>query len=627
MSQPDPISPRRAARLRAFVCRHRVVLLVTFLWSLSLHWWDPELLWHSHSPAFEPIRSMGVVHAWKQGIWDARWLPLFDKGYGYPIFSYHSPLFSLLTAAFMVIVQLPALAMKLAILLFFVVGGLGCRALAARYWAPRDGRDDEAGDIAFVGWGSVTYLFTNVFVRGSFAEFAASCFFPWVLLGMWLVSRGGRRSVRGALVLAAALSLLVLSHNAIAAYVALIALPMCALLPPKGLRGWLAGAAGGVAALGMTAFFAVAAAVEKPFVRLDAVTDVDFHDHFVRLDHLFAVGTWNVGVSGQSDGCTMPRHLGLLLPFALLAALLAYRLTEHPRLRRKLVVAAALAALPLFMATRASVWIWELVGMLRYTQFPWRWLSLTAAPLALVLPALGVVLRQRGEETLRQAFLVGVAAVLLVNVGAYGGPNHGWTTWRFETDDAHIVIHDERTTLGDEYGPIWRPTRLTHPISSGALSAPGISIEAPASVSGATWTWELPARPGEQRTVVGLNYFPAWTARWRDAGGAVIPLPVLDDAGLVQVNVPAGGAGRLELHFANTPLRLRLKLLAAAVLAVFLVVLGLHLRPTRALPLDVAPPDVAPPEGGPERGPGEPPPGEVAPAPDEAPPAPDVAAV
>ncbi len=353
---PSAPSATRAQRAIAWLSRYQVVIVTTLLWSLSMHWWEGERMWTSHSPAFEPLRMMGVVDAWQHGIWDARWLPLFDQGYGYPIFSYHSPLFSWIGASLLVLTGKPVLALKLAVMVFFLAGGLGCRVLGASFWAEPGTSDHTSGDFAFAGWASATYLFTNIFVRGSLSEFAASALLPWLFWGIWLITADARKYAKGAGVIAIALTLLILSHNAIAVYaVMLVALPLPILFRPAGGRGWTAWAAGGAMAACISAFFAVPVLLEKPFVRLSNVAIPDVRYHFLRFDHLLSLGTWGLGLSGQDLDRTMPRHQGLLLPFALAAGVIAFRYFDGARLRRKTLALLALNGLTLLMCMLPSV--------------------------------------------------------------------------------------------------------------------------------------------------------------------------------------------------------------------------------------------------------------------------------
>jgi len=549
----------------SFFRRHRTIILVTLLWSLSLRWWDGERMWGSHSPAFEPVRMMGVLDAWRHGIWDARWIPLFDQGYGYPIFSYHSPLFSWVGAVFLAVTGLPVLSLKFTIMVFFLVGGLGCRTLAAHFWARPGTRDQHSGDLAFVGWASATYLLMNIFVRGSLAEFGASCFVPWVIWGIWLLTANARRYVTGASVIAVSLALVILCHNAIAIYMLmLLAVPLPLLMRPAGWRGWLAWAAGGVFAGCLSAFFAVSAALEKSFVQLDKVVIQDVRDHFLRLDHLLTLGQWNLGLSGQDPACVMPRHQGLLLPLALLTGVAAFRIFRSEKLRAKTAVFIALAGLTLAMAMPPSVWLWDHVRVLQYTQFPWRWMSLNTVMLALLVPAFGLALRLHGSEVAQRCYGVAVGAVFLLNIGLYGGPTTKWPRWEFDPRPELIRRDKARTALADEYGPIWRPTEFSHPIEAEQALAQNVSINK-ATLPDSPWRWFVGNRTTSSHVVMGVNYFPAWKAYWsNNTASPRKELPIENANGLIGVTLPSGAAGYLELEFVNTPTRLALKIFSAA---------------------------------------------------------------
>ncbi len=532
-------------------------------------------MWSSHSPAFEPLRMMGVVDAWRHGIWDARWLPLFDQGYGYPIFSYHSPLFSWVGAVFLLLTGQPILALKLSILIFFLIGGLGCRTLASGFWASPGATDRTSGDFAFAGWASATYLFINIFVRGSLSEFAASALIPWLLWGMWLISADARRYAKGAGAIAISLTLLVLCHNAIALYaVLLVCLPLPFLFRPAGSRGWFAWAAGGAMAACMTAFFAVPVWVEKPFVRLANLLPREVRDHFLRVDHLLSLGAWNLGLSGQDLNRVMPRHQGLLLPFALIAGVIAFRYFDSAELRRKTLTLLTLSALTLFMAMLPSVWLWEHLRPLLYTQFPWRWLSVNATVSALLVPALALAIRRRGTDLARHTYTVLAGAVLIVNLGLYGGPGPGWQRWQFDPSPDLVRADKTRTTVDEEYGPVWRNSNFSHPVRPGDAMAGSVEVKSIPNLQ-SPWRWEVGVRGAATPVVVGANYFPGWRAYWHPNGAPAaseVPVEIDRPTGLILVRLDAGDPGHLELQYANTPVRQALKIFSAASAAAFLAV-------------------------------------------------------
>jgi hypothetical protein len=423
--------------------------------------------------------------------------------------------------------------------------------MAASFWGRPGTRDPKAGDLAFIGWASATYLFINIFVRGSLAEFAASAFFPWLLWGMWLITAESGRFAAGAGVIAVSLTLLVLTHNAVALYAAILLVTVLPILfRPAGWRGWAAWAGGGAMAACLSAFFFVPFLLEREFIRLDNVAFTGFKDHFLRLGHLLSLTSWNLGTSGYGVSHTMPRHQGFLLPFALTGGAIALCVFKDSRLRRKTLILLALSLLTLAMTMSPSDWLWDNVRLLQLTQFPWRWLSLNATVLALLVPAFGLATR------FRRTYLAAAATVLLLNVGLYGGPGPQWRRWEFDANPELIRAGKNRTAVDDEYGPVWRDTISFHPVPAG--SPP--------------WRCRVDARREEKEIIAGVNYFPGWKAFWLPDGSAgkrEIPVEY-SMTGLIQVRLPAGPGGQVELEFANTPLRLAMKLLSGVSLVVFL---------------------------------------------------------
>jgi hypothetical protein len=574
-----------------FIRRHASVVVVTLLWSLSLRWWEGETLWATHSPAFEPTRMIGVVDAWAHGIADARWFPSFDGGYGYPILSYHSPLFSWVGGTLLAVTGLPVLSLRLTVMVFFLTGALGSRAFAARYWGSRSNSDGHAGDLAVLGWASATYSMTNLFVRGSFAEFAASCFAPWVIHGLNLIGSDHRRYAKGAAVLAVSIALVVLSHNAIAVYMLLLlAGPLPLLLMPHGARGWSSLIAGGMFGALACAFFLVPAVLEKDWVGLDRVLVLQVHDHFLTISHFFAFSQWNLGLSGSGPAFTMPRHQGPLLPLAIGGACLSMFLLPKGDARRRTGILLGLALLTLALTLPLSAPLWDLLPLLQYTQFPWRWLSINTVMLAALLPAFDFALRARGENRSRGTYSLLVTATFLVSMALYGGPSQQWPRLQIDATPEALRAEVTRTALADEYGPIWRPLNFAHPVAADQALAENTTA---VPLAGAPWRWSIGTRTATTRVTLGVHYFPGWKARWFENDlDTKAELPVASSDGLVQLTLPEGPSGTLVLEFTDTPLRAGLKVLSSGSLILGLAwLLAIRRRRLSAGPNEKGPAD------------------------------------
>ncbi len=219
---------------------------------------------------------------------------------------------------------------------------------------------------------------------------------------------------------------------------------------------------------------------------------------------------------------------------------------------------------------------------MQYTQFPWRWLSLNATASALLVPALSLAIRMRGTDLARHTYAVLTGAVVLINVGLYGGPEPGWSLWQFDPSTDLVRAQKTRTTVNEEYGPIWRKSDFSHPVGAGEAVAENAETK-PASKEGEHWRWHVGVRDDTTRVVLGVHYFPGWRAYWHPNGSpsaSELPVEIDRPSGMILVRLAAGGNGSLELKYANTDARLALKIFSAASASAFLA-LAIWLRRTR----------------------------------------------
>ena len=213
---------------------------------------------------------------------------------------------------------------------------------------------------------------------------------------------------------------------------------------------------------------------------------------------------------------------------------------------------------------------------MQYTQFPWRWLSLNVTALALLSPALAAALQRRGTDLARHTYTVLAAAVLVINVGLYGGPGPSWFRWEFDPSTDRIRAAKTRTTADEEYGPVWRKADFSHPVRAGNALFENAEVKPEA----AAWRWQIGPCEATTPVVLGVNYFPGWQASWHASGAstaAELPVEVDRPTGLILIQLAPGASGSLSLNYTNTPLRLALKIFSAASLAVFLA-LAIYVR-------------------------------------------------
>lgn len=359
-----------------------VVVLAVAAWSLL----QPYQV-AGHSTYVDLARAEAFHAAVTSGDFTPRWLPDFYYRYGSPIFNFYAPLTYYVIEAFRVVGWDGLWSLKLAYLFFWAAAIFGMFLFAGEVI------DRDGAAAAAAAYGVAPYLLVDIYVRAGIAEFACFGWLPWLF---WALARTARYQGNAApLVAALTYAGLVLTHN----ITAMIVTPIALVFLPFAAPNWRgAGRAASTIGLGvlLSAFFWLPALAEMKHVHaLSSLTGgfFQFSNHFLTPAQLF-VSKWDFGSSqpGPDDG--MGFMFGSLLWLAVLAVPLLIAL---PRTRKQLDN----IPLPLFFAGGALVclvmtqgfvaWLWRLLPMIDFVQFPWRFLlpaSFLAATALATIPAL-----------------------------------------------------------------------------------------------------------------------------------------------------------------------------------------------------------------------------------------------
>jgi hypothetical protein len=365
-----------------------------------------------HDFDFHLVSWLDAQQSWREGIIYPHWSPSANFGAGEPRFIFYPPLSWMLGAALGFV--LPWKFVPIAITYLFLVGtGLATRALARQMLS--EGPATLAGCAAlFSGYA----LFT-AYERSDFGELAGGFWIPLLLL---LVLRdrkpnapGWRRAFDGS---AAPLALVVAGawlSNAPLGVMASYLLTACALavavLRRAGaplIRAAVAAALG----LGLAALYIAPATFEQRWV--DIRQAVDDPGYQVENSWFFA---------HHADPALELHDLELLKVSAIGATMLAVAVSgilicwARHQFRGKTRWWIPMALIPfavLFLQFPISDPLWKVVPEWRFLQFPWRWLVVAEAPMAIFFAS--AIWRPR--RAWRIAVIAVCSAVFLAATGA-----------------------------------------------------------------------------------------------------------------------------------------------------------------------------------------------------------------
>lgn len=364
---PDPVPFVPASRsdvLPPLLALHLFLLLFIFPARFLDPWMGQEWIYAEVRVHFlaQLLAEGGPLHA--------PWLPQVARGYGWPFFTYYSPLGYYAALPFIALFGASSTqATTLSFLAALIASAWTMVALAlelARDLAPR--RRHAWAAAAAVLFVAAPFHIMDIFIRKGLASAWAWAALAGVLYG---VERTRRDPLRGLALTSLMSALLILSHNITAFYGALF-IAAYALLTTRSLRtlSWLIlGALGGLL---LSAWFWVPVAALKSLVHAGSVNEMWGHPLTLKkhaVDVLFLLReTYN------PYGAP---HLGLVIVAGVLPAAFATLSRRLGPLSRR----RAAAALILFLAAAFAItphMPWSLLpSAFGYVQFPWRLLTFT----------------------------------------------------------------------------------------------------------------------------------------------------------------------------------------------------------------------------------------------------------
>jgi len=324
------------------------------------------------------------LSSWRHGILYPQWTQSANYGAGEPRFIFYPPLTWMLGGALGAVLPWRLAPMALTFLLLAATG-LATRALARQ--ALSDGAATLAGCAAiFSGYA----LFT-AYERSAFGEMAAFWIPLLLLLAMRERAAGGglwRQALDGSAAWLAVVLAGAWLSNAPLGVMSSYLLAAVALLLALLRRSWaplLRAAVGAALGLGLAACYLAPAAYEQRWVDIHQATD----DPGLMIENSFLFGHATApGMELHNAELTRASWIAVvMIGVALLGMLVAWRRGTLPGDRSLWIPLAVIPAAVLVLLLPFSLPVWNLLPKLRFLQFPWRWLVVVEAPMAVFFAA------------------------------------------------------------------------------------------------------------------------------------------------------------------------------------------------------------------------------------------------
>ena len=351
--------------------------------------WDSVACTHDGHLHYHRVTALKV--AWQNGLYFPRWVPDLSFGYGFPFFMYRESVPLYLT----LFPHLAGLPLPAAENLFYAAcilfGGI------FTYFWVRDFAGLIPAVVASVAYMSAPYILIDALIRGNSPESMALAMVPLLLLTGRRLMISGRR--RWFVWFTISFAIFSLSHNiSLLIYTPVLFVYMAVI-------GWLYDldwrlitwrlCTPFAIALGMTAWYTGSALFEMEAVTLSLTTsnrNNSFGFNWASLAEIF-------GPVPLSDphlqNPPLPIRLGWMPTVLAVVGLvrgLVNRQTDstemvrtvrrQQELRWHAGLMAAAAAIFIFMSLPPSDWLWSNLPLIKFVQFPWRFVGRAALPLA-----------------------------------------------------------------------------------------------------------------------------------------------------------------------------------------------------------------------------------------------------
>lgn len=467
-----------------------------------------------------------------------QWCMHFRSGLGSPFFTFYQSGFFYMASLTPWWWSIPA-QIGAVVLAVTVVGYLGMYGLIGSRFGT------ASGVLAGTALLSSLYVYTELYVRGDYSEYAAMMFVPAFLHGLMRFAEshskawGCLASICGAMI--------VMTHPVVALFTYGALTVLIALTALRSRDGRLAMRALTIVAIsaGLSAVYWVPLFVEMPLVSGANAWSGNVMDGYYHFSRHFIPLTWCFSFADTPT--PIPVKLGPVHLF--LAAVGAGVTARHWKTwsseqRRIWVLCSALLAGSLFLMTPQSFALWEYLPLLKRAQFPWRLLTLVSIALAgLCGLSVSLIRNRRGA-----AVISGACCLVLIWTMVLG---------RKTPEIIHVSVPTAANEIADRF---FSPDIAGEWVPRGAQVL-SVNSEARKPVSSRPVTirkyvmeqgqllCELDSAE-EAVLILPHYYYPrGFSASLNGVSVAMDQSP----QGLMRVQVPAGFSGELRVIWSTTP--------------------------------------------------------------------------
>jgi len=516
------------------------------------------LTWNYLQPHFFHLHDFTHVsrlYELEQGLlsgqFPVRWSENLGYGYGMPQFSFYAPLFYYQALIFRAFGISFLWSIKLTVILQVLLSFWGLYKIGERIW------DKWAGLLVGIAGIYAPYRLVDMYVRGAFGELSGITFFTLTLYAILAWSKKPtRKNMVFVIVCGAGI---ILSHN----LMALIAAPFVMAwilywsVKEKRLKKyWLDIGLMGALTVGLSAYYAVPALLEKSLTQAEKLTTgfSNYNHHFLYIRQ-FWNSHWGYGGSiwGIDDDVTFQLGKVQIVIIGLAFLLYVYKrvvLKKSIKNAGMLILTMCMLGIALFLTILKSKFVWDFIPMLAYIQFPWRYLSVSLIFVAILTGSVYLLTPKRWRS---QVVFILIVGIIISQIG-FARPESF-----LENDD--ILYYTDETRIKTEMSDVI-PDFL--PIGAHPENLPAL-LDRNAKFTFLTdATYEIKIDRGyefllaytstvDNQLTIGIFDFPGWSIYIDGEKTA----HTTNKDGLIQIDLPQSDTVRfVSGRFEETPVRL-----------------------------------------------------------------------
>ncbi len=507
----------------------------------------------THDQYFPIHRLVALNRCLFEGQIPPRWTDIFALGYGYPFFNFYAPLAYYLAEMVFLLTNNYVLSIHAIFAFGLIFGGFG-----VFNWI-KDILDEKSGLVAGSIYIYFPYHLVNAYVRGDISELLASSFFPWVFWAFYRLSNEKKNNIFWLLSSAFFYACVMLSHNIMSllfsGFLGMYILFLFSL--HRKATSLIYSSLALILGLGLSMYFWIPAFVEKKYIQIDSLLSAaPYQQHFVSPYQLISLA-WGYGGSGQGGNNSMSFQLGIIpLILTIFSILVWFSQSKVDLNKRSHIVFSWISLIMfIFLMLPISRIVWDVLPLVHYTLFPWRFLSLIEIPMAFLsgYSMYGI------DKLIKNTFVVNLITiticllVIIVTIPYLHKrqiPFPKELTQRREIWQTELVSKTFGTTMSNEYLPIGVKDMPQYPAKYFIQTEDGTPIEySPVQYSSINQVYDIELSQ-EEKIIFSLFYFPGWVLA---IDNHPVPIQVTRN-GLISSSV-SKGTHRIELLLKDTPIR------------------------------------------------------------------------